>query len=235
MTTRVNVGGSPMEILIAAPAAAGPHPALIVAHHRGGVDEFTRGFVAAMADAGFVAACPHFYHRRPKEEHDGKARDSMTDVDLVADLGATIDVLVARSDVRRDSIGIVGHCMGGRIAFLGVTAHPPLRAAVMLYGGNIMQAWGPGPSPFARAGAIRCAVAGFFGNDDTNPSPADRQMLDAELTRLGVRHVFHAYDGAGHAFQDWTRASVYRKDAAKDAQERLVAFLGAELGLRRAA
>jgi carboxymethylenebutenolidase len=56
-----------------------------------------------------------------------------------------------------------------------------------------MQAWADGPSPFDRTGQITCPIIGFFGLEDTNPSPADR--IDAEMTRLGKPHEFHRYAG----------------------------------------
>jgi len=40
-------------------------------------------------------------------------------------------------------------------------------------GGNTMKALGDGPSPFERSSNIDCPVIGFFGAQDTNPSPAD--------------------------------------------------------------
>ena len=56
------------------------------------------------------------------------------------------------------------------------------------------------PKGKAAEESIACPVIGFFGLDDTNPSPADVDTIDAELTRHGKAHEFHRYAGAGHAF-----------------------------------
>ena len=61
--------------------------------------------------------------------------------------------------------------------------------------------------------------------EHTNPSPDDGKRIDAELTRLGKPHTFHTYDGAGHAFLNFTNAERYRPDPARDAWAKALAFL----------
>jgi carboxymethylenebutenolidase len=77
-------------------------------------------------------------------------------------------------------------------------------------------------------------VIGFFGRDDTNPSPADVDRIDAELTRHGKPHEFHRYDGAGHAFLNFANAERYRPDQAKDAWAKMLDFLDRHLKGRSA-
>lgn len=233
-TETVTVSGSPMEILFAAPAEPGRHPGIVVAHHRPGQDAFTVHVLERLAGLGYLAASPTLYHRRPKEEHTGKAREYMTDIEIIADLNAAASFLEARGDVRADSLGILGHCMGGRIAFLGAAVDKRYKVAGVFYGGNIGVAWGDGPSPLDRAIGIGGPVYGFFGNDDTNPSPVDVARIDAELTRLDIPHVFHQYDGAGHAFQAFDREAAYRKEASEDAWGKLSTYLDRELKAKKA-
>ena len=68
-------------------------------------------------------------------------------------------------------------------------------------------------------------MIGFFGLDDTNPSPADVDTIDAELSRHGKTHEFHRYDGAGHAFLNFTNRERFRPGPAKDAWAKMLAFL----------
>jgi carboxymethylenebutenolidase len=72
-------------------------------------------------------------------------------------------------------------------------------------------------------------MIGFFGNDDANPSPDDVNKIDAELIRCGVPHDFHRYDGAGHAFQNFTNEKNYREKQAEDAWAKELAFFKAKL------
>ena len=93
-----------------------------------------------------------------------------------------------------------------------------------------MKGWGEGnPPPIELSGNIRCPVIGFFGNDDENPSPEDVTRIDDEFTEHGIAHTFHAYDGAGHAFQNFLNEAGYREEATKDSQAKLLAFLAKTL------
>ena len=74
-------------------------------------------------------------------------------------------------------------------------------------------------------------MIGFFGNDDENPSPEDVARIDEEFTEQGIVHSFHAYDGAGHAFQNFLNEAGYREEATKDSQDKLLAFLAKTLKL----
>jgi carboxymethylenebutenolidase len=226
----LEVGGSTMPVLLAAPAGAGPHAAVLVAHHRGGVDEFTRSVAARMAAIGLLAVVPDFYHRRPKGEDPVAAMKELKDGEIVDDINAAVRHLLSLPQVRKDAVGIVGHCLGGRTAYLGLVWNPVFKAAALLYHGNIFESRGAGmPAPFELTSNIRCPIIGFFGNEDHNPSPAMVARLSVELARRGIRHEFHAYDGAGHAFQDQTSAPNYREAAAEAAWPKLLAFLRAEL------
>jgi carboxymethylenebutenolidase len=127
-------------------------------------------------------------------------------------------------------LAVLGFCMGGRITYLLAGARPAAwRAAGVFYGGNIMKPWGDGPAPFDLTAKIACPVIGFFGNDDTNPSPADVDKIDAELSRHGKAHEFHRYDGAGHAFLNFTNAERFRPGPAKEAWAKMLTFLDRHL------
>jgi len=224
------VGASAMRVLSACPDGPGPHPAILVAHHRGGVDDFTRYVLIRLAEIGLVAAAPDFYHRAPAGEDPIASMKRLKDGELIEDINATVGYLSALPDIDPRRIGTVGHCLGGRTSYLALVHKPVFKAAVLLYHGNIFESRGEGmPAPFALTKNMRCPVLGLFGKDDVNPSPAFVARLDAELTRLDIRHEFHSYDGTGHAFQDFHSAQHYRPVSADDAWARLTAFLKREM------
>jgi carboxymethylenebutenolidase len=72
-------------------------------------------------------------------------------------------------------------------------------------------------------------VIGFYGKDDENPSPDDVTKIDAKLTELGITHEFHSYEGAGHAFQNFTNPASYRAAATEDSFAKMIAWLGKNL------
>ena len=221
----LNVDGSSMRCYLSTPAGAGPFPAVVVAQHAGGVDDFIQAMTDRLAAAGYVGIAPELYHREDPNSSDNALTHMghLRDPNIVQDMNAAIDHLKTLSEVRGDRIGITGFCMGGRVAYLLATHNPDLRAAVAFYAGNIMTPWGEGPAPFDRTNQIGCPVMGLFGEDDQNPNPADVAKLDAELSRLGKAHEFHSYPGAGHAFMSEGRPS-YRQQAAEDAWPKCVGW-----------
>ena len=221
----VTVEGDTMRCYVSSPEGAGPFPGVIVAQHAGGVDEFIQTMSDRIAATGYVAIAPELYHRDRKPEDNPLVRmGRLRDANIVRDVNAAFEHAKGLEEVAEERIGVVGFCMGGRVAYLMATHIPALRAAVVFYGGNIMVPWGEGPAPFDGTGHIRCPVLGLFGEEDTNPSPADVAKIDAELTRLGKTHEFHSYSGAGHAFMSESRPG-YRKETAEDAWAKCLGWL----------
>ena len=87
----------------------------------------------------------------------------------------------------------------------------------------------PGIAPIELAGNIRCPVAGYFGNNDKNPTPGDVDDYAGALAAAGVAHEFHRYDGAGHAFQNFPTPERYREAASEDAWGKVLKFLETHL------
>lgn len=221
-TISIDAEGGKMAMILGVPDGGGPFPTIVVAHHRWGLDSFTRSVVERLNANGFIAGAPSFYHRRPEGEDTGESMKYLDDDHIIADIKTTTAYLQAQPQAKRGAEGIMGHCMGGRHSFLGATAHP-FKAAVMLYGGGVNQSRGGKPPALTRAANIGCPILGFFGKDDKNPSSSDMAEIDAELKRLGKKHEFHAYDGAGHAFQNFNDER-YREAASEDAWRRFLAF-----------
>ena len=222
----IRVTGGDMRCYVSSPGA-GRSPAVIVAQHAGGVDDFICGMCDRFAAAGFAALAPDLYHR----EEPGSKDDPMTrmgrlrDGQIVRDMDASVAHAKTLAEVDGERLGVTGFCMGGRVAYLMAASGSAFSAAIVFWGGNIMTAWGEGPAPFTLTDHISCPVLGLFGEDDPNPSPADVAKIDAEMTRFGKAHEFHSYPGAGHAFMNERRPS-YRPEATTDAWRRSVEWFG---------
>jgi len=228
----IEVGGKPMRICVAAPAEQGPHAAVILMCHIGGLDAFTEDRVDRLAAAGYVAAAPDIFHYTDWVEEREARRSTLRDKRILADIEATLAHIDAMEQVDQIRTAIMGHCMGGRTAMLGAGSLPRFTALVDYYGGNTMVSWGEdqGPSPFERIANIKASVIGFFGNEDANPSPADVAKIEAEFDKHGNTVEFHSYDSAGHAFQNFTSPERYHEAAATDSWDRTLKFLADKLG-----
>lgn len=226
----LTVDGGEMAVFLDEPPIAGPNPAVVVAHHRAGIDPPTTRFVQDLAALGYVAAAPNLHHRRPEGEDSQESIKHLDDGRIVADLEATVALLQAMESVDNARIAIAGHCMGGRVSFLGAASIDAFRCNVAYYSGNMFKALGNSDvPPFGKLDRLRGPVLGFFGNDDGNPSPEDVARIDARLTELGIAHEFHAYDGAGHAFQNFMNPDGYRAAATADSMARMTHWLAANL------
>lgn len=234
----VDVGGSPMEVFMFTPNGAGPHPGIVLCQHIPGghqgveQDEFTLKTAERYAQNGYVVAVPFIFHWWPKTDGIEVKRDGFRDDWTAKDLTAAFDLLAARSDVDAERIGMIGHCWGGRVAWLGACHNPKLKACIVFYGGRVKLVMGPDGTPPAidLANRIACPVAGFFGNDDANPTPEDVDDYEAALAAAGVEREFHRYDGAGHAFQSFNNLDRYHHGASEDAWTKALDFLTRRLG-----
>ena len=210
----LNVDDSPMRLYVCEPDGSGPFPSIVVIQNQDGVGSFTQAMTQRVSEAGYLAVAPDLYHRNSPEinaDHNRRAAGRL-DTAVIKDVNASVDFLKERAPANVRCLGIVGFCMGGRVAFMTATANSLFRAAVDFYGGGVYRAWGDGRAPAERAGEIHCPVQGHFGELDKNPPADEMRTLDAELTRLGKSHEFYFYPNAGHAFnrKGW---DGYRPDA----------------------
>ncbi len=230
------VQGSPMEMLVFEPEGDGPFPGIVVAQHipiaHAGLekDPFQIDVGERLAKAGYASVTPFIFHWWAAEEDLAVKREGFRDDRAVADIDAAYGFLTAMDKVDAGRIGIMGHCWGGRVAWLGACHKPDLKAAAILYGGRLKVGMGEGSvPPIELADRIACPVIGIFGNDDQNPSPADVDDIDAALGDAGVEHQVHRYDGAGHGFQNFADENLYRKVATEDSWRKVIAFFDKNL------
>lgn len=235
----IRVQDSPMEVFLFEPRATVTtrRPGVLLAQHipvgHSGIenDTFTLAAARRFAAAGYVVAAPFIFHWWPKDDPIERKREAARDDWMVADMRAAFEVLRAHSRVDGRRIAVVGHCWGGRVAWLAACHISELAACAIFYGGRIRLAMGPDSVPaIDLAGNIRCPLIGFFGNDDSNPSPAEVDAYSAALASAGVPHTFHRYEGAGHAFQNFPAADRYRPQASEDAWAKVLGFLDRHLG-----
>ena len=228
--------GDEIEAYLAHPERGPQRGGVVVIHHMPGYDRWTKEVVRRFAADGYAALCPNLYARQaPGAAPDDaaaavRALGGVADNQLVADVAGAARHLKAL-DGANGKVGVIGHCSGGRQAFLAACSME-LDAAVDCYGAFVVNeppAEMKQMQPLLRlAPQLSCPLLGLFGAEDGYPSPEETAVLDAELERLGKEHEFHTYDGAGHAFFCTDRPS-HRPEAAQDGYERIAAFFGRHL------
>jgi carboxymethylenebutenolidase len=219
------------------PRAGAPHPGLVVLHDVRGLSEHYRDVARRFAAEGFFTFALDLYSREDAPELPDMAAvfrwmRALPDGRVLGDVGAAVDFLAARSDVRADAIGITGFCMGGQYALMTACTVKRVAACVSWYGMlRYAETSELKPSsPLALAPRLGCPYLGLFGAEDAIIPLADVEELRAILTGEGKTFEIRIYPGAGHAFFNDTRPDAYRPDAAADGWARAVAFLHRHLG-----
>ena len=232
----IEVNGSPMEVFIFEPQQQGLHPGIMQCMHipvgHTGIenDKFTLKSAQRYANDGYVVAVPFVFHWWPKSAEIEIKREEFRDDWTILDLNAAYELLSGLDNVDAERIGIVGHCWGGRVCWVGAGSNPLYKACAVFYGGRVKLVLGEGNPPAIDLTAnITCPVIGFFGNEDENPSPEDVDDYSIALNKVGVEHTFYCYDGAGHAFQSFNSEERYCHSASEDAWEKVLAFFEEKL------
>ncbi len=198
---------------------------LPVAHAGLTLDPFQLRTGERYAEAGFTCVMPWLFHHWPAELAVEQKRDAFRDDWTVADLLAADTLLRSLPGVDAERVGILGHCWGGRVAWLGACHLQHLKAAATFYGGRVKLSFADGATPpIELADCIPCPVLGIYGNEDASPSPEDVDDYQSALVAAGVAHEFVRYDEAGHGFQDFTNEERYREAQSEDAWVRAIGF-----------
>jgi carboxymethylenebutenolidase len=222
-----------MRVYLSQPETTGKAPGVLVIMEAFGVTKHIQEVTDKPAREGYVAAAPVLYHRpgsNPAFSYGGddaeartRAMASLRDDELGHDLNTTIAYLQGHAQVRAERLGIVGFCVGGRIAYLAATSCPGLSAAVVYYGGRILRPFGEGPSPFQRTANVQCPVLGNFGALDQSPAPDEVRRIETELNKHGKICDVKIYPGADHGFNCDERPS-YHAEASHDAWGRTLGW-----------
>ena len=222
----------------ARPDGPGPFPGVVFIHHIPGWNEVCIETVRRLAQHGFAAISNNLYAAYGEGDADdigaqARAEGGVSDAQMLGDVAGAMAYLRAQPQAN-GKVGIIGYCSGGRQTFLAGCRLPDVNAIVDCWGGRVMvkdasalNAKQPvAPIDFAKD--LKCPVLGIFGNDDKEPDPEQVNKTEEILKSLGKTYEFHRYDGAGHAFFDWSRPS-YRPEQAMDAWKKVLAFFNKNL------
>lgn len=231
--TMTGKNGDFINAFFARPLGASQFPAIVLAHHMPGWDQWYREITFKFALKGYVTLTPNLYFRSghgTPEDIAAKVRadGGIADDQAVGDLAGAMQLLRSLPYVN-GKVGIFGTCSGGRHAYLTACLVPGFDAIVDCWGGRVVMSDDElndkfPVSPIDHTKELSCPILGIFGNDDSSPSPEQVDQHEAELKKHGKSHEFHRYNGAGHGFFYYIYAA-YRQQQAMDGWEKVFAFL----------
>ncbi len=233
-TVSINsTNGDVINAYFARPLGPGPYPAMVLAHHMPGWDQWYREVTLKFAHQGYITISPNLYFRTghgTPEDVSAKVRadGGISDEQAVADLAGAMHYVRSQT-YSNGKVGIFGTCSGGRHSYLAACLTPGFDALVDCWGGRVVMApdqLNPKTpvSPLDLTSKLTSPILGLFGNDDSSPTPEQVNQHEAELKKHGKNYEFHRYDGAGHGFF-YYHTAMYRQAQAMDGWQKVWAFL----------
>jgi carboxymethylenebutenolidase len=210
--------------VLVTPEGKGPFPAVVVVQEWWGLTDWVKQQARALAKEGYVALAVDLYRGKStdKQEEAHQLMMGLPQDRAIRDLQTGYGYLQSRADVKKDRIGAIGWCMGGRYTLLLATVEPTLAAAVAYYGAP--------PTDQVAIGAIKAPILGNYGGEDKGPTPEQVRTFEDLMKKAGKPIDIKIYPGAGHAFaNEFNPWGGYRKEAAADAWARSTTFLAKQL------
>lgn len=215
--TEIRAADGPSEAIVATPGEPGPHPGVLVFMDAIGLRPRLQEMCARIASWGYVVMAPNVFYR------EGRAADLAPTEDLRAegarerffaaamprvgrlsadqaerDIPAYLEALRGREDVADSPVGVVGYCMGVRLAMRAGGIDTGVAAVAGFHGGGLVTE--DPDSPHRRLATTRAELCfGHADNDRSNPPEAVAE-LGRTLEEHGLRAVNEVYDGAPHGY-----------------------------------
>jgi carboxymethylenebutenolidase len=206
----------------------GHGPGLIIIQEIWGVNAHIRAVADQYALDGYVVLAPDvFWRQEPGVDLDydeaGTKRayalmQGLNGPDAVADLVSSAQALRSRNEVT-GKVGVVGFCMGGRLAYQ-LAAAGAVDAAVCYYGGGIQ-------NHLELASAIHVPILFHYAELDNHIPETAVAAVQAAFNGRANAHVY-VYEGAAHGFNCWGRP-MYQQRTAALARGRTLQWLSSHL------
>ncbi len=239
-TDSVKILNDTLEIAayLAKPVGKGPFPGVVVLQEIFGVNDHIRDVTRRLAQEGYVAIAPALYQRQAPGFETGytaedikigkQYKEETKAEELLSDIQATINYLIAQTPATANAIGCIGFCFGGHVAYLAATL-PDIQATASFYGAGITTMTPGGGEPtITRTKDIKGTLYAFFGMEDSSIPAQQVDEIEQALNNYQVLHRIFRYEGTNHGFFCNQRAS-YNESAAADAWEQVKQLFKQEL------
>lgn len=202
---------------LAQPAGETPNAGVVVVQEWWGLNEHIKDVTRRFAAEGYLALAPDLY-RGTVTDNPAVAAGLMDSLDIPNAVNDILGAVRYLGRIGAGKIGIVGFCLGGKLAIqAAIDGGDAITALVPFYGFN--------PVPVSEARKITAPVLALYGGKDTMVSVDDAEAFETELRQAGKSVETHTYRTAGHAFFNDTRPDAYDPQAAADAWQRTLQFL----------
>jgi carboxymethylenebutenolidase len=209
---------------------------IVVVQEAFGVTAHIEHICTRLAEAGWHAVAPAFFHRQgsPVLAYDDLSSVMPVMQELNPD-GITTDLLAAFGHLNDAGFtaaqtGIVGFCMGGSVTFYAATLQP-FGAAVTFYGGGVAEGRFGLPSLIEQASGLQTPWLGLYGDLDKGIPSVEVDQLRKVAAEVAVPTEVVQYPDADHGFNCNDRPAVFNPTAAADAWERTLNWFDRYVGV----
>lgn len=209
----------------------GKGPGVVLCQEIFGVNAAMRVVADHLAEEGYTVLVPDLYWRQqpgvelgytPEDFEQALALYQSFDENLgVVDIDTSLSFLKTLPECSAAGLGVVGYCLGGKLAYLAACRLPQVASAVGYYGVGIENAL------HELDGLKGRLVLHFAEQDGFCPAPA-REAIIAALKQRPASEAY-VYPGVDHAFAR-PAGHHYHKPSALLAHERSIAALRRSIG-----
>lgn len=231
--TMVTTGSGEAEAWLARPRhAVGKTPGVLLFMDAIGLRPQIRQMADRIADWGYVVLAPNTFHRSGSAEatsprgdlrSPGAREEFFTEAvprmraltsDLSrADTTAYLDALRSAEGVAEGPVGVIGYCMGARLALRAAGDHPDTVAAVGgFHGGGLVTEEADSPHLWLRSAKAHILLR--HADQDPSMTPEQMDVLASTARSAGLSLDQEVYTGAPHGYS-MTDTSMYDAKAAE--------------------
>jgi carboxymethylenebutenolidase len=235
-------GQDTIQGYLARPRKGGRFRAVVVLHGNLHLPEDHRYTAAQLGQAGLVGLAIQRFSRTPDltttvlNKSDREDRRYLTNTfnqQELNDAQAAINFLKSQSFVKGGGVGAVGFCGGGYQSLLLSTRSKDVKAVVAFYAPPVFLeqyqvANDRKPNLMDVVAQIKVPVQGHYGTADPIIPVEDVRRFEQALRKQNTPAEFFFYEGAAHAFCDYTRRN-YHEAAATLAKGRMLEFIKRKL------
>ena len=222
----------PIEAWVATPPDGGPAPGVLLVMDAIGLRPQIRAMADRFASWGYVVLAPNVFHRSGTAAETSPTTDlrepgareaffesvgprmaALTPELSRQDTALYLDVLQGRDDVADGPVGVVGYCMGVRIALRAAGDHPERVAAVGGFHGGGLVTDQP-DSPHLGLTTATARVLLRHADGDASMPPEHQQVIAETAAEHGVALDQGVYPGAPHGYS-MADTAMYDEQAAE--------------------
>lgn len=229
-------GAETIKGYLARPKKEGRFRSVVIAHGNPGLPEDIRNAAAQMAELGYVGLAIDWNSRAAGDTSrlEFYINNAFNEQNM-RDTQAGIDYLKRQSFVKPKKSAVLGFCGGGYLALRLATISRDIKTIVAFYAPPFndearTSPTDPRPDMIEFVGKIKVPIQCHFGAEDRVIPLTDVAKFEQKLKAERIRAEIYTYEGAGHAFCDYTRPRLHHPAAAALAYERMRDFLKKHLG-----